>query len=331
MTNTQPDEFVLVGESQQIQGVRRQIQAAAASDAAVLFTGESGTGKEIAAHLLHTMSDRRDRNFVRINAPAIPTQLFESEMFGHTPGALTERCGKLDQANGGTLFLDEVGELEPPVQAKLLQVLQDFRFFPLGSSQEHFVDVRLAAATNHNLIQAVAEGSFRADLFYRLHEIQIQMPALRERQEDVPLLMAHYLEYYAKKLGKPSKPLSPIWMEMLVEYHWPGNVRELRNLAERCVLLGEDCIASMVRESRLANPLFPRVDLNTPLRIQTKRAMRDLEGRIIMGVLEANKWNRKKAAKALDISYRSLLYKIKEAGVPSLRRRASTSGTENHA
>lgn len=316
---------LLLGSSPAILRIEAQIQKAALTDVPVLVTGESGTGKELAAQRLHYLSKRLERPFVRVNCPAIPGQLFESELFGHEPGAFTNardaRAGKFEQAHKGTLFLDEIGELDLALQSKLLHALQDFRVVRLGGVAERTVDARLVCATNRNLEEQIAKGLFRVDLFYRINVLRIEMPSLRERSSDVPLLMRHYIQVYSQRFRKAPAPLSPSLMRLLECYHWPGNIRELENLAKRYVVLGdEEHMIASLREPEELRPSFSDViDLNAPLKLQTKRAVQHLERKIILGVLQANKWNRRKAARSLDISYRGLLYKIKEAGLPSVR------------
>jgi two-component system response regulator AtoC len=329
-------ETALLGRSPAIQRARQQILNASRVEVPVLLSGESGTGKDVAAQMLHELGSRRTKRFVKVNCPAIPQNLFESELFGYEAGAFTgakqARPGKLEQANDGTIFLDEIGDLDFSLQSKLLQALQDFRFFRLGGVEDRTVNVRLICGTNRNLTHEVEQGRFRADLFYRINVIQILMPPLRDRLEDVPLMMEHFIREYSDEFGRVPTPLSPSLMHVLSTYHWPGNVRELKNLAKRYVVLGgEEHILSALRERPETNPfLLEAVDLNTPLRIQTKRAVRMLERRIILSVLQAHKWNRRKTARSLDISYRALLYKIKEAGVSSIRP-VTTKAKINHA
>lgn len=335
MQNNQQNgpEVVLVGDSPAIRRTRMQLESAALADAPVLICGESGTGKDLVARLLHARSNRAAQQFIKVNCPAIPEQLFESELFGYEPGAFTganqSKPGKFELANGGTIFLDEIGELAMPLQSKLLQALQDFRFVRLGGVQDRKVDVRLICATNRDLAREIETGDFRADLFYRINVLQIVMPSLRERAEDIPVLMEHFIQVHSEQFGRPAPPLSHSIMQVLKAYHWPGNIRELENLAKRYVVIGgEDNILSSLREKSESNPFATDViDVNTPLRIQTKKALRHLERRIILQVLQAHKWNRRKTARSLDISYRALLYKIKEAGVPPLR----TVKTSPHA
>jgi two-component system, NtrC family, response regulator AtoC len=313
---------ILLGDSPAIRRISAQLQRAALTEVPVLITGESGTGKELAARLLHDLSSRRAHNFLKVSCPAIPNQLFESELFGHEPGAFTgakeSRVGKCEQADKGTLFLDEIGELDLSLQPKLLHALQDFRVVRLGAVDERAIDIRLICATNRDLEVEVAKGGFRTDLFYRINVLRIQMPALRERASDVPILMNHFIRLYGGRFGGSPPPLSSSLMKLLESYHWPGNIRELENMAKRYVVLGaEEHILSVMRQPEEFRASAPEVvDLTTPLRVQTKRAVQHLERKIILGVLEAHKWNRRKTARSLDISYRTLLYKIKEVGLP---------------
>ena len=315
----------LLGQSPAILRINEQLQKAALTDVPVLITGESGTGKELAARRLHDLSRRSTHPFLKVNCPAIPDQLFESELFGYESGAFTNaresKAGKFELAHGGTLFLDEIGELEVSLQAKLLHALQDFQVVRLGGVTERTVDVRLICATNRRLEVEVSRGGFRSDLFYRINVLRIEMPPLRERLSDVPVLMDHFIRLYSERFGERPAPMSSSLLRLLESYHWPGNIRQLENLAKRYVVLGgEENIGSILETSdELSAPACDAVDLTLPLRIQTKRALQQLERRIILGVLQANKWNRRKAARSLGISYRALLYKIKEAGLPPVR------------
>lgn len=328
-------ELVLLGDSPAIRRTRLQVEGAAGAEAPVLICGESGTGKDLVAQLLHKKSSRSNKPFVKVNCPAIPTHLFESELFGYEPGAFTganqSKPGKFELANGGTLFLDEIGELAVPLQSKLLQALQEFQFVRLGGVETRKVDVRLICATNRDLTREMESGGFRPDLFYRINVLQIAVPALRNRALDIPILMEHFVRLHSEQFGRSTPPLSSSIMQVLEAYYWPGNIRELENLAKRYVVLGgEDSILSSLRERPENNPFSTEaIDINMPLRVQTKKALRHLERRIILQVLQAHKWNRRKTARSLDISYRALLYKIKEAGVPPIRSvRPSTTPKE---
>jgi two-component system, NtrC family, response regulator AtoC len=316
-----PDE-ALIGDSPAIHRISDQLRKAALTEVPVLITGESGTGKELAARVLHSSSPRRANNFLKVSCPAIPNQLFESELFGHEQGAFTganeSKAGKCELADKGTLFLDEIGELDLALQPKLLYALQDFRVVRLGTLDKRLIDIRLICATNRDLEAEVAKGGFRTDLFYRINVVRIQMPSLRERSSDIPILMVHFVNMYANHFGRKPAPLSSSFMKLLMSYPWPGNIRELENMAKRYVVMGgKEHVLSAIRQPEEFRPLLPDViDLTTPLRIQTKRAIQHLESQIILGVLEAHKWNRRKTAQSLDISYRALLYKIKEGGLP---------------
>jgi DNA-binding NtrC family response regulator len=318
-----------LGDSAAIHRIGEQLRKAALTEVPVLITGESGTGKELAARLLHDLSARRAHNFLKVNCPAIANQFFESELFGHDLGAFkgaAERSGRCEQADKGTLFLDEIGELDRSLQPKLLHALQDFRVARLGAVSERAVDIRLICATNRDLEVEVANGSFRSDLFYRINVLRIQMPALRERASDVPILMNHFVRMYSVRFGKRPEPMSSAFMKMLGSYHWPGNIRELENLAKRYVVFGgEEHIVSVLRDHKEASPILAdTIDLTTPLKIQTKRAVQHLERKIILGVLQSHNWDRKETARALGISYRALLHKIKDVGLPPVRYAEST-------
>lgn len=332
-SRTSPAEDLLLGESTAIKEVRARLKRAAAIDAPLLITGESGTGKDLAARVLHELSPRGRNTMVKVNCPAIPSQLFESELFGYEPGAFTgakiAKPGKFEMARRGTLFLDEIGELDIALQAKLLRVLQDFKVVRLGSVEERPIDVRLICGTNRDLEASIQAGSFRSDLFYRINVLNMKMPALRDRTGDVAILLDHFIRIYSDQFGQKTKAMSSSAMQILEKYSWPGNLRELKNLAKRYVVLGgEECVLSSLREPHNSVFSVPETtDINTPLRIQTKRALQTLERRIILDVLRAHKWNRRSTARSLDISYRALLYKIKEAGLPSLRNRRTLQDT----
>lgn len=328
---------VLLGNTAAMVAVRRQVEQAASAGMPVLITGESGTGKNVVAQNLQMLSARRDRAFVQVNCPSLPHTLIESELFGYEQGAFTganqTRHGKVEQAHNGTLFLDEIGDLDVTVQAKLLQVLQDFRFSRLGGSEERAVDLWLICATHRNLHADMEAGRFRSDLYYRINVVSIELPPLREHSADVPLLLTHFLRQYELKFGRTLEPLSKSLLKLLEGYHWPGNVRELENLVKRYVVLGsEHAIIEAMSErasTAEASPFTP--DAHLPLRFQTQRAVRVLERQIILRALNEHRWNRRKTAQSLDISYRALLYKIKDAGLPRLRQASSVpySSEEN--
>jgi DNA-binding NtrC family response regulator len=300
-----PGDF-LIGRSPAIHRICDQLQKACLADVPVLITGESGTGKGLAAQLLHDMSARSAEKFLKLSCPAMSSQFFELELFD-----------KAEQIDGGTLFLDEIGELDLALQNKLLHKLQDFHLMRLREESERAVDVLLICTTNRDLDADIAKGSFRADLFHRINVLRIRMPPLRECTADIPILMDHFIRMYSHKFGKEPVPPSRTFMKALESYHWPGNTRELENMAKRYVVLGaEDYVLSVMKPPAEQSIRSETIDLITPLKVQTKRAIRNLENKIILSVLEAHNWNRRKTARSLDISYRTLLYKIKEGGLP---------------
>jgi two-component system nitrogen regulation response regulator NtrX len=234
-------EYTMVGESVAMRALRKQISIVAPTDGRVLIYGESGTGKELVAHALHSKSRRAGAPFVEVNSAAIPEELIESELFGHVKGAFTgataAKKGKFELADGATLFLDEIGDMSASVQAKVLRVLEEQRFEPVGSGTSVQVDVRVIAATNKRLEVEIDQGKFRPDLFYRLNVIPFELPPLRERLEDVPLLVLYFNQHFSQAYGKEPKEFAPEAIEELQNYSWPGNVRELRNTIERVVIM----------------------------------------------------------------------------------------------
>jgi two-component system response regulator AtoC len=315
-----PDD-PLIGSSPAIQRVKDQIQRAALTEVPVLITGETGTGKELVAKLLHASSARRNQNFFQVNCLAITDQMLSGRSFQGeqpSPSAIAYPSLTFSEADKGTLFLDEIGELDLALQPMFLCALQNCQEVSLGSTVDRPINIRLICATNTDLEAEMARGRFRADLFHRINIVRIHMPALRERASDIPALMDYFLHKYSEPLGRRPLPLSTSFMRSLSNYHWPGNVRELENMAKRYVVLGEeDQALSAIRQADHVRSMVPMpFDLTTPLRVQTKRALQHLEKSIILGVLEAHRWNRRKTARSLDISYRTLLYKIKEVGLP---------------
>ena len=327
-----PDALVF-GQSEVMRVVRQKVEKVAGANVPVLIRGESGTGKEVIARLIHARSPWGSGPFVKVNCPAIPGTLVESELFGYQQGAFTgassTKPGRVEMARHGTLFLDEIAELEPGLQAKLLQLLQDGQFCPVGGQEDKHIEARVVCATNRNLEEEIRKGSFRQDLFYRINVVSIHMPTLRERAADIPLICDSLRQMYSERFDRPARPFSARKLEVLQRYHWPGNIRELENLVKRYVILGsEDVINLEVTESRAALPESPVVSGNMlSLKKVTREAMRELEGKIIVKALQANNWNRRRAASALEISYRALLYKLKEAGLPTRGgRRNAPSG-----
>ncbi len=293
------------------------MERAAAFKATVLLTGESGTGKEVLARAIHAQSPRRDEAFVAINCGAIPETLLESELFGHARGAFTgadrPRRGLLVEASGGTLFLDEIGELPTPLQVKLLRVLQEEEVHPLGESKPRAVDVRVIAATARDLEDEVEAGRFRDDLFYRLNVVRLEVPPLRQRREDIPLLVDHFFAAFRDTLDKPLLGIADEALERLVAYSWPGNVRELENVIERAVILAA---GDRLESSDLPdNLLRPTAGSGEGRELSLRRVRRAAEAETIRRALRATGGNRTRAARLLEISHRALLYKIKDYAI----------------
>ena len=285
----------------------------------VLVTGESGTGKELVARYIHRASPRAALPFVAVNCGAIPESLLESELFGHAKGAFTgattERDGLFAEADGGTLFLDELGELPMPLQVKLLRALQEGEVRRVGDSVARTVDVRLVAATARDLEADVAEGRFRADLYYRVNVVRIHLPALRERTEDVPELVRHFIDRFNRRLMLDIAGASPAAMRVLMEYPWPGNVRELENVIERAMVLTDQPQLGIEQLAGLAVAPAGAESAASPLDLSVKRRTEALERVLIAEALERTRGNRTRAAKLLDLSHRALLYKIREYGI----------------
>jgi two-component system response regulator PilR (NtrC family) len=312
----------LVGKSKKMREVYTLIEKLSASMANVLILGESGTGKELVAKAIHYNSPRRDRPFVAVNCGAIPDTLMESELFGHKKGAFTgavaDRPGLFEQANGGTLFLDEIGEVPLQLQAKLLRVLQEREFRRVGGAQDIKTDARIISASNRDLEEQVKEGSFREDLFYRINVVQIRMPSLRERAEDIPLLVEHFY----KKFSHPPYSAEIITFEALKaleSYHFPGNVRELENLVERCLALGDNTIAKDSLPAQIADcscsmPSPDQVDI--PIEgINLEAYLDGIEKRFLLQALEKSGGVKKRAAEILGLSFRSFRYRLAKFGM----------------
>ncbi|MBZ5562468.1 MAG: sigma 54-interacting transcriptional regulator [Acidobacteriia bacterium] len=323
-----PDEIIF-GVSQPMQLVRQKVERVACADIPVLIQGESGTGKEVVAKLIHSLSTWADGPLVKVNCPAIPGTLLESELFGYERGAFTgaygSKPGRAELANGGTLFLDEISELELGLQAKFLQFLQEGRFCRIGGKEDTQVEARVICATNRQLEQEVQAGKFREDLFYRINVVKIQLPRLAQRREDIPGLTDYFLAYYNEKFNCQAPPLSSSLTQLLQKYEWPGNIRQLENLIKRYVVLGsEDSVVSELSVPT-RGPMNFQMEIAEGGSISLKRVTRDavqaLEREIILKALQAHHWNQKRAAKALSISYRALLYKIRQADLPSARAR----------
>jgi two-component system, NtrC family, response regulator AtoC len=320
-----PPENVVFGRTEAMRALRERLQKLAGANVPVLIQGESGTGKDIIARMIHGLSPWRTGPFVKVNCPAIPGTLLESELFGYEKGAFTgaygSKPGRVELAHRGTLFLDEISELDSALQSKLLQLLQDGQFCRIGAQEDKKVEVRVVCATNRQLEQEIATGAFRQDLFYRINVVNLHMPPLRERAADVPELVAYFLEYYNRKYNCRARELSDELMGMLQKYHWPGNIRELENLVKRYVILGTEEAISNDLVSQQRDVFNPEISIDGPISLKklTRQAVRELERKVILKVLQANHWNRKQSARALSISYRALLYKIRDTGLPSNR------------
>jgi len=328
-THTTDPAQSLIGEHQLIEKIGQLIRKVAPTDATILIMGESGTGKELVARAVHALSPRADKPFIPVNCGAIPAELLESEMFGHERGAFTgavgSRAGMFQLANGGTIFMDEVAEMSPPLQVKLLRVLQDRELRPVGGDRSFKVDVRVIAATNKDLQAEVEAGRFREDLFYRLQVIPLVMPPLRERRSDIPLLVRHFLAKHNRKRLGPPVTITDEAMVHLWEYDWPGNVRELENLLERLVILSEDGvitvqhlppqIRSLISEKKIPRPTLGEhgLDLNT--------AVEEFENRLIEEALRRTKGNKQAAARLLGLKRTTLVAKLR-------RRRGADAETD---
>jgi two-component system response regulator AtoC len=336
----------IFNHSERMAEVRDLIERVADTDVTVLIRGESGTGKELVARAIYASSARHDKPFVKVNCAALPSELLESELFGFERGAFTgaiqQKPGKFEFANHGTIFLDEIGDMSFPLQAKLLQVLQDGEFSRLGGKHDVRVDVRAVAATNRDLERAVADNHFREDLFFRLNVVSINLPPLRERKEEIAILSDYFLKRYSLQYNKPAADLSSDTMRLFMDYDWPGNVRELENIIKRVVVLGNQ---SMIRKEIIHNiaggvhrtapspaapiqaaaasaaaapPPSPPLPSDTgvySLKDISRSAARGAERELIQRTLQKTRWNRKETAEVLGISYKALLYKIKENGL----------------
>ena len=307
-----------------MRAIRQSVERVGVTSAPVLIAGESGTGKDVLARLLHGISPRRNRPFIKVNCAAIPAMLMESELFGYEPGAFTganrSKPGMVELAQGGTLFLDEIAELDVPLQAKLLHVLQDGTFARIGGRDTVQVEFRLICATGRNLEEEMAAGRFRQDLYYRINVVMIELPPLRARRVDIPEMVEYFLNRYGGEYSCPAPPLTPRLMDLLLHHDWPGNIRELENLIRRYVILGSE--QTLVDDLLRTDPnAAPGCEEGLSLKAMTRQAVRNIERRLILDVLRANNWNRKEAARTLKISYRSLFYKLKTAGLPPKRGR----------
>ncbi len=314
----------LLGKSPQMQRIFELIGKIHSTRTSVLITGESGTGKELVARALHTEGNRSSKPFVAVNCGAIPDELMESELFGHVKGAFTgaiaDKVGLFRQADGGTLFLDEIGELSLNLQVKLLRVLQERRVKPVGGTDEIEIDARVIAATNRELEEEVANGAFRSDLYYRLNVIELRLPPLRLRREDVPMLVNHFLRRYAAEQSKPVQRIAPAALKILRDYDYPGNVRELENIIERAVTLsgGDTIDTADLPELHVSPVIAPRPEEVNDFPadgIDLDRVLHDYERTLLGKALGQTGGVRKKAALLLGISFRSLRYRLSKLGL----------------
>jgi two-component system response regulator AtoC len=332
-----PPADIIFGCSSTMLAIRQKVNKIAGSNIPVLIQGPNGTGKGVLAHYLHVESPVASGPFIKVNCAAIPGTLLESELFGHERGAFTgaysSKPGRAEMANGGTLFLDGIDEIHLGLQAKLLQVLQDGQFSRIGGQEDIRVQIRIICAANRPLELQVSAGHFRQDLYYRINVVTLQMPPLSARIGDVRGLAHYFLEQLRQRHGTSARPISESLLRMLEEHNWPGNIRELKNLIERYVILGseETISAELLHSGRRQTANGLPVNGPVPLKTVTRQAVQELERKIILNVLEANHWNRKRTASELRISYRALLYKIRQAGLPpkrSNRRSAVPSPTD---
>jgi formate hydrogenlyase transcriptional activator len=305
----------IVGRSAALRRVLRQVEVVAPTDSGVLIQGETGTGKELIAQALHDLSARRGRAFVKVNCAAIPSGLLESELFGHEKGAFTgaimRKPGRFELADKGTLFLDEVGDIPLELQAKLLRVLQEREFERLGSTRTQQVDVRVIAATHRDLKQMVEEGTFRSDLYYRLHVFPVTIPPLRDRREDIPFIVRHFVAKYSQRMNRQIETVSPHTMEVLRDYDWPGNVRELQNFIERAVILSPG--------TTLRAPLEELTQDSVQISQAHLSTLQEMEREHVLRALKESNWvtgGPKGAAAKLGMKRTTLAYRIRKLGIP---------------
>ncbi|MGH9393556.1 MAG: sigma 54-interacting transcriptional regulator, partial [Terriglobales bacterium] len=307
---------MIYGIGEAMARVRLMVQRVAGTSIPALIHGESGTGKELIARLLHWHSPWSSGPFVQVNCPSLPANLVESELFGYERGAFTgagaSKPGRVELANGGTLFLDEIGDFALELQSKLLQLLQDGHFARIGGHAEQRIEARVVCATNRDLSREVERGQFRGDLYYRINAVTIELPPLRERAQDVPLLTDYFLAMYARKYQRPAPELTAAARQALAAYCWPGNIRQLQNVMKRLVILGTEDVISTELASRGTEELDFDLSHSSELSLKelTRNAVDKLERVVIARALRQHNWNRRRVSRSLKISYRALLYKI---------------------
>ncbi len=329
------DEVFFVAASPAMRKIRSQAALVAGVDIPVLMLGESGTGKEVVARLVHKLSPRAHRTFLKVNCAAVPADLLESELFGYEAGAFTganhAKPGKFELCNKGTILLDEIGEMPPLLQAKLLHVLQDQQFSRLGSRSVIKVDVRILAATNINIPEALATKRLREDLYYRLNAFTLQLPPLRERKEEIPILLKHFMSRMSEEYARPPLPLSANMLQACQDYGWPGNLRELNNFIKRYLVLGDENLA--IQELKPRDNVHGKAEVSSNpneapggLKSVARGAKDEAEAEAIKVALDQTNWNRKQAAALLQISYKALLYKIRQYGIAQTKSHKLTAG-----
>jgi DNA-binding NtrC family response regulator len=306
-----------VGASAAIQRVRHNIQIFAASDSSVLISGESGTGKEVAARAIHEASSHPEGAFIRVNCAAIPAELIESELFGHTQGAFTgatsSRKGAFSKADGGTIFLDEIGDLPLALQPKLLHAVDEKTITPVGSNTTKAIQVKILSASNRNLAEMITEKTFRQDLYYRLNRVHLYIPPIREREGDIALLLDYFLNLFCRKLQKTEITFTSESLEILNKYPWPGNVREVKNVIERAILSCDG--KNQITPTHLSSSLCRNIHRTKPKELSPSTDLNGREQNLITTVLQDCKWNQSKAARALGITRNTLRYRIKKYGI----------------
>jgi two-component system response regulator AtoC len=325
-----PPDPVLFGRSAVMAEVRQRAEKISRTNVPVLLCGEGGTGKEALARWLHVNSEYASGEFVKVSCAAIPGTLLESELFGYEQGAFTganvAKPGRVEMAHRGTLFLDEIAELDPNLQGKLLQFLQDGTFSRIGDHSERRIDARVICATHKDLDQETQAGRFRQDLFYRIHGFRLKVPTLRERREDIPALAEFFRVHFEKQFGTKTEIFPPEMLQYLKNLNWPGNLRELSNGVARYVLIGPEAAIYQAYAPKKRKAVRSAEGNGTPVTLKrmAKEAIREMERNVILETLRANQWNRRKTAQALKISYRALIYKIHDAGL--ITRKAAQRG-----